>query len=140
MPRDGATDRYGPFLDQSQMPWLARWPTRWFVSLVFNTMPESARQMFERMVPLAKRRRLLTATSRVVIRVGYRVVPSALTMAPRGRAAYARVGQPLRGGRLAARVSAWFPHPFGDKLPSMCTPESAEADPTNSRALNRCPV
>jgi uncharacterized protein (DUF2236 family) len=140
MPRDGATDRYGPILDQSDLPFAARWTMRWFVSLVFNTMPEPARTMFEPMVPLAKRRRVMTATSRVLFRVAYRAMPLALTMAPRGRAAHQRVGQPLRGGRLAARIATRLPHPFGERMPSMCIPESAEADPTNSPALNRCPV
>jgi uncharacterized protein (DUF2236 family) len=140
MPRDGATDRYGPILDQSGMPRLSRLVARWFVSLVFNTMDESARAMFEPTIPLARKRRVITAVSCLSLRVAYRCTPAAMKLAPRARAAYARSGRPLPQSRLASRLATRLPHPIGTRMPSLTTPESAEVDPANSPAFNRCPI
>lgn len=136
VPTEGYS-RYGPLIDQTGMPFVSKWLVRWIMAVQFNLLPDSLRSQFEPIIPLAKARPRLTAASCFGFKWLVRALPAGLRTTPRVQAARRRAGVAGRQGRIERWLVATLPHPFGDKLPSLNTPASAEADPANSQAFRR---
>lgn len=128
-------DRYGPFNDQSGLPFVAKWLTRWVMVVEFNLMPDSLRRQFEPVTSLAKQRPGVTAASLLLLKTLLRVLPQGLSASPRIQAARRRVGRIDKPGRLERWVANHVPHPFGERMPTLNTPASSLSDPRNSEAL-----
>jgi uncharacterized protein (DUF2236 family) len=133
-------NRMGPFVDPSQLPFTTRTAVKLVMTLQFNLLPENLQRQYAAKLPLAKAR---PRTARLIgrsMKIALRVLPRSVTSAPRVLDAHRRVGTigpPTRGEE---RVRTALPYPFGDKLPSMCTPASPDADPRHSNALTQPPV
>ena len=132
--------RYGPLLDQSEMPFVARWVVRWLISVQYNMLDDRIRSWFAPHIALAKRRPLLRWATVGVLRLALRVLPDSVTSVPRVRAARRRAGAAAKPGRAERWMASHLAHPYGDKLPSLAIPASAETDPDNSKALRLPPV
>jgi len=133
-------NRMGPFVDPSQLPFVTRNALKLIMTLQFNLLPECLHSQYAAKLPLAKPRPRTAELIALAVKGLLRVLPRGLIGAPRVFDAHRRVGTIGSPTRIEARVRRALPHPFGDKLPSMCTPASADADPKYSKAFTEAPV
>ena len=131
-------NRLGLLLDPSPLPLKTRTLVKVLMTLQFNMLPESLRKQYEPLVPLAKARPRTTAAIRLTLKTLLRILPRDVVSAPRIVAARERCGSPARS--LARRVARTLPHPYGERMPTLNTPASIDADPKHSKALTERPV
>ena len=136
MPKDEGFDRFGPLYDQSELGFRAKWIVRWIMSVQFNLLPDNIRVMYLPITPLAKKRTVLTKVSCFGFKYLMKAMPTTLNSSLRVRKAQRRAGALGEPGRLETKFMNFMPHPFGEKMPSLNTPASADADPTNSKAFS----
>ena len=137
---DEGLNRMGPFVDPTQLPFAARIAVTTIMTLQFNLLPGELQRQYAAKLPLAKPRPRTAKAIALATRALLRLLPRGAVSAPRVLDARRRAGQAtphLRGESRARRALAY---PFGDALPSMCTPASPEADPKHSKALTQKPV
>ena len=133
-------NRMGPFVDPSQLPRATRAVMRVLMTLQFDLLPESLGRQYAARLTLAKPRPRSAKVIGLGVKGLLRVVPKAVANTPRARDAQRRVGILLPTSRGEARLRRSLPHPFGDRLPSACTPASRDADPRYSKALTEHPL
>lgn len=114
---------------------IGRLVLRWFMTVLFNMLPDVLRREYEKQTEMAKKRPLYLKMSLLAMRTAYRLTPPGLRRAPRVRQAYRRAGAAGRPGPLEAWLTLGARHPIGMAMPSLGTPLSKDAHPANSRSL-----